>query len=41
MVGVQHSKELGAAASTKLLMSEMINILSSSIPVCEILVLWL
>ena len=41
MVGVQHSKEPGAATSTKLLMSQMINILSSSISVCEIPVSWL
>jgi len=36
MAGVQHSKEPGAATSIKLLMSQMINILSSSISVCEI-----
>lgn len=41
MVGVQHSKEPGAATSTKLLMSQMINILSHSISVCEIPVSWL
>ena len=41
MVGAQQSKEPGAATSTKLLMSQMINILSSSISVCEILDPWL
>lgn len=35
MVGVQHSKDSGAAISTKLLMSEIINIISSSISVCK------
>lgn len=40
MVGVQHSKEPADATSTKLLVSQMINILSSSISLCEISVSW-
>lgn len=36
MLHVQHSKEPGAATSTKLLMSQMIDIFLSSISVCEI-----
>lgn len=41
MVHVQHSEERGAATSTKLLMSQMINTFSSLISVCEIPIPWL
>lgn len=41
MVHVQHSEERGAATSTKLLMSQMINTFSSLISICEIPIPWL